>query len=102
MHAAAAQANPIGLLGGIYIIEGTGQRIIPSLLPRLRRQLQLPESSYRFLRYHGENDVQHLARWMDAVTHVITQDPVGDAGDRIIATARDVAALYAMQARHVL
>jgi 3-oxoacyl-[acyl-carrier-protein] synthase-3 len=102
MHAAAAQPNPIGLLGGIYIIEGTGQRIIPSLLPRLRRQLQLPESAYRFLRYHGENDVQHLARWMDAVTHVLDQDPEGDAGDRIIATARDVAALYVMQARHVL
>ena len=102
MHAAAAQHNPVGLLGGIYIIEGTGQRIIPSLLPRVRRQLQLPESAYRFLRYHGENDVQHLARWMDAVTHVLAQDPAGDAGDRIIATARDVAALYVMQARHVL
>lgn len=102
MHAAAAQPNPIGLLGGIYIIEGTGQRIIPSLLPRLRRQLQLAETSYRFLRYHGDNDVQHLARWMDAVTHVVENDPTGDAGDRIIATARDVAALYVMQARHVL
>lgn len=102
MHAAAGQPNPVGLLGGIYIIEGTGQRIIPALLPRLRRQLQLPESAYRFLQYHGENDVQHLARWMDAVTHVLDQDPAGDAGERIIATARDVAALYVMQARHVL
>lgn len=102
MHAAAAQRNPIGLLGGIYIIEGTGQRIIPALLPRLRRQLQLPESSWRFLHYHGENDVQHLARWMDAATYVIGTDPDGDAGERIVATARDVAALYVMQARHVL
>jgi 3-oxoacyl-[acyl-carrier-protein] synthase-3 len=33
LHSLAATPNPIGLLGAIYIIEGTGQRIVPSLLP---------------------------------------------------------------------
>src|SRR5690606_22893852 len=33
LHALAATPNPLGLLGAIYIIEGTGQRIIPALLP---------------------------------------------------------------------
>ena len=42
MHALARQPNPIGLLGAIYIIEGTGQRIIPALLPLLRKQLDMP------------------------------------------------------------
>ena len=42
MHALARQPNPLGLLGAIYIIEGTGQRIIPALLPLLRRQLDMP------------------------------------------------------------
>ena len=61
MHRMASETNPIGLLGVIYIIEGTGQRIIPHLLPRLRRCLKLPQRVFRFLQYHGENDIEHLA-----------------------------------------
>jgi 3-oxoacyl-[acyl-carrier-protein] synthase-3 len=102
MHATAAQPNPVGLLGGIYIIEGTGQRVIPALLPHLRRQLGLPEAALRFLRYHGENDVRHLARWLDAVSHVIERGGDGSAGTRIVATAREVAQLYVLQMEHVL
>ena len=67
MHALARQPNPLGLLGAIYIIEGTGQRIIPALLPLLRKQLDLPAQAFRFLDYHGENDARHLARWLTAV-----------------------------------
>ncbi len=67
MHALSRQPNPIGLLGAIYIIEGTGQRIIPALLPLLRKQLDIPEQAFRFLAYHGENDASHLARWLTAV-----------------------------------
>jgi 3-oxoacyl-[acyl-carrier-protein] synthase-3 len=102
MHATAARPNPVGLLGGIYIIEGTGQRIIPALLPRLRRQLRVPEPALRFLKYHGQNDVRHLARWLDAVEHVLAQDPDGSAGRRIVETARAVADLYLLQMEHVL
>ena len=100
MHATAGQHNPVRLLGGIYIIEGTGQRIIPALLPRLRHQLDVPEQALRFLKYHGENDANHLARWLDAVGHVLEQDPSGGAS--IVATARDVAQLYILQMEHVL
>src|SRR5688572_10589823 len=62
MHGLASQPNPLGLLGAIYIIEGTGQRIIPALLPLLQQQLDLPPQAFRFLTYHGDNDVSHLAR----------------------------------------
>ena len=41
LHSLAATPNPIGLLGAIYIIEGTGQRIVPSLLPLLRQLRRL-------------------------------------------------------------
>lgn len=102
MHATAGVRNPVGLLGGIYIIEGTGQRIIPALLPRVRRQVGAPEQAFRFLKYHGENDVRHLTRWLDAVSYVLAQDPDGSAGERIVATAADVAQLYALQMEHVL
>ena len=105
MHRKASETNPIGLLGGIYIIEGTGQRIIPHLLPRLRRCLKLPQRMFRFLQYHGENDIEHLARWMKAVEIVLEIDAAGEltagaaenAAESIVTTARDTANLYLMQ-----
>lgn len=102
MFAAARQPNPVGLLGGIYIIEGTGQRIIPALLPKIRKQVRLPEQAFRFLKYHGANDMHHLARWLQAVEYVLRQDPDGRAGQTIVHTARTTAQLYVMQMEHIL
>jgi 3-oxoacyl-[acyl-carrier-protein] synthase-3 len=96
LHARAERPNAIGLLGAIYIIEGTGQRIVPALLPELRRQLALPLEAVRFLHYHGENDVNHLARWLKCAEHAIAVGRQA-AVDDIIASARDTAQLYLMQ-----
>ena len=98
MHALAGQPNAVGLLGAIYIIEGTGQRIIPALLPLLRRQLDLPGQAFRFLTYHGENDVEHLDRWLNAVESALSIDP-SRAGD-IVAVAKATASLYLLQMEH--
>jgi len=100
LHSLAATKNPVGLLGAIYIIEGTGQRIIPALLPLLRKQLDLPASAFRFLEYHGENDEHHLARWLTAVELVLAKDP--HAVQTIAATAKRTAQLYLMQFEHIL
>jgi 3-oxoacyl-[acyl-carrier-protein] synthase III len=97
LHAKAATESPVGLLGAIYIIEGTGQRIIPALLPLLQSQLKLPPSAFRFLTYHGANDENHLARWLRAVSLVLAADPSGNTDEDIIATARRTAQLYLMQ-----
>jgi 3-oxoacyl-[acyl-carrier-protein] synthase-3 len=97
LHAKAATESPVGLLGAIYIIEGTGQRIIPALLPKLQAQLKLPPSAFRFLSYHGANDENHLARWLRAVQLVLAVDASGGADQDIIATARRTAQLYLMQ-----
>ena len=105
MHSVAASDSPIGLLGGIYIIEGTGQRIIPVLLPMLRNQLQLPDRCFRFLKYHGTNDIQHLSRWLSAVNLVLAAEQ-GMERERyaqaIIQTARNVATLYLLQWEYAL
>lgn len=101
LHALAATPNPIGLLGAIYIIEGTGQRIIPALLPLMKASLDLPADAFRFLDYHGANDEHHLARWLHAVELVLEQDASGDAAQAIIATARRTAEMYLMQFDHV-
>lgn len=100
MHSVAAGDCPIGLLGGIYIIEGTGQRIIPVLLPMLREQLQLPDHCFRFLKYHGTNDINHLARWLKAVGLALAAEPDEEHqwyASSIIQTARNVASLYLLQ-----
>lgn len=100
LHSLAATKNPVGLLGAIYIIEGTGQRIIPALLPLLRKQLDLPVSAFRFLEYHGANDEHHLARWLQAVELVLAKD--ANAVKTIAATAKRTAQLYLMQFEHIL
>lgn len=102
LHALAATRDPIGLLGAIYIIEGTGQRIIPALLPLLKASLTLPPQAFRFLEYHGHNDEHHLARWLAAVELAMDCDPDGQAARRIVDTARRTAALYLMQFHHVM
>lgn len=101
LHARAEGTTPEGLLGAVYIIEGTGQRIVPALLPEIRRQLALPIETTKFLQYHGENDVNHLARWLHCVDMAL--DAGGDtvAAD-IVATARTTAQLYLMQLDSVL
>lgn len=100
LHAMAAAPDAIGLLGAIYIIEGTGQRIIPALLPLLKTSLQLPPDAFRFLEYHGHNDEHHLERWLTAVTLALDCDKNGTAERQIIDTARRTSALYLMQFHH--
>lgn len=101
LHALAATRDPIGLLGAIYIIEGTGQRIVPALLPLLKASLPLPPDAFRFLQYHGQNDEHHLERWMVAVALALDCDDAGVAERRIVDTARRTAALYLMQFHYV-
>jgi 3-oxoacyl-[acyl-carrier-protein] synthase-3 len=100
LHALASTTNPIGLLGAIYIIEGTGQRIVPALLPLLRKQVDLPASAFRFLEYHGANDEHHLSRWLSAVELVLAIEP--QAAKNIIATAKRTTQLYLMQFEHIV
>ena len=80
----------------MYIIEGTGQRIVPALLPLLRARLGWLGRSFRFLAYHGENDAAHLERWLQALEAVLA---IGgrEAAEEILEDARHVAVLYARQ-----
>lgn len=106
LHALAATENPLGLLGAIYVIEGTGQRIIPALLPLIKASLlhgrdPVPADAFRFLEYHGANDEHHLLRWLRAIEIVLQHDADGGGARAIIDTARRTAQLYLMQFDHV-
>ena len=102
LHSLAGTPNPIGLLGAIYIIEGTGQRIVPHLLPLLKSTLSLTPDMYRFLEYHGHNDQEHLDEWLMAVELVLDVDQSGEVVRQIVDTARQTAALYLMQFQHIM
>ena len=95
MYERAGGINPLGLLGGIFIIEGTGNKIIPTMLPFLKKSLNLQMNVFKFLEYHGENDVKHLERWANAVELALTLEPT--AYDDILNTAKKVAELYHSQ-----
>ena len=101
LHGLAATRDPIGLLGAIYIIEGTGQRIVPALLPLIKASVKLPPDAFRFLEYHGHNDENHLNRWLAAVEMVMAIEGQARAARQIIDTARHTAALYLMQFQHI-
>lgn len=100
MYEKARSKDPLGLLGGIFIIEGTGNKIIPTLLPFLKKNLNMQLNVFKFLEYHGENDVHHLERWANAVEMALTIEP--SSYDDIIATAKKVAELYKKQWELVL
>lgn len=99
MHSYAARKDPIGLLGGIYIIEGTGQRIVPTLLPKLKQHLRVSSSILKFIEYHGENDQAHMMRWLEAVKLVVKID--SSAAKEIVSVAQTVATLYLQQWKFV-
>lgn len=100
MYTKARSKDPLGLLGGIFIIEGTGNKIIPTLLPFLKKGLNMQMNVFKFLEYHGENDVHHIERWANAVEMALAIEP--SSYDEIIATARKVAELYKKQWELVL
>ncbi len=100
MYEKAKSDNPLGLLGGIFIIEGTGQKIIPTLLPFLKKNLGLQMNAFKFLEYHGENDVKHIEHWAQAVEMALVLEP--SCYDDILATAKKVAQLYQKQWELVL
>ena len=75
MHAYASRPDPVGLLGGIYIIEGTGQRIVPyPFLPASGASRGGTSAALKFIEYHGANDQAHMLRWLEAVKLVARVD----------------------------
>jgi hypothetical protein len=94
MYHAASQPDPIGLLGAMFIIEGLGQRLALPWSKAIGAQLDLPEEAVSFLRYHGENDDDHLAMFDEALRLAVATR--ADA-ETIVRHARVTARLYRLQ-----
>lgn len=95
----ASRPNPFGQLGAMWIIEGLGSIKAAEWGAMVRRQLGLPDEAVRFLLYHGENDVEHIAEFEAMLAMVLPDDAVAA---RIVKTARVTARLYALQIEEIL
>lgn len=90
----ASQAEPVGLLGAMWIIEGLGQVKALEWGRLAQSRLGLPDEAVRFLVYHGENDAGHIEEF-EAMLRLVLPDPA--AARRIVRTAEVTARLYVLQ-----
>ena len=94
MYHAAAQPDPIGMLGAMFVIEGLGNRLAGRWADLIADQLGLGAEALTFLRYHGENDAGHLAEFERSVSLAVTDEARSAA---IVRHAKVVARLYRLQ-----
>ncbi|AXB78640.1 iron-containing redox enzyme family protein [Novosphingobium sp. P6W] len=94
MFHAASQANPVGLLGAMFVIEGLGNRMAGPWAEAIRAQLALDEDAVSFLAYHGENDEDHLEMFDRALAMAVIDAATATA---VVRHARIVARLYRLQ-----
>lgn len=96
----ASQPNPFDLLGGMFIIEGLGNRIAGNWGRAIQNQLGLADDQVSFFTYHESSDSNesHFLRFENAVnSELLTQE----MADKIVKTAKVVAKLYTMQLQEI-
>jgi 3-oxoacyl-[acyl-carrier-protein] synthase-3 len=96
MFQRASLPNPFDLLGGMFIIEGLGNRLAGKWGRAIQQQLNLDKDQVSFLIYHETSDSNdnHFERFEKAIqSELLTLD----IAKRIVKTAKVVAKLYTMQ-----
>jgi len=94
MYHSAAQPDPVGMLGAMFVIEGMGNRLAGPWADLLAEQLALGPDALTFLRYHGENDADHMAEFERAVALAATD---ARSAATIVHHAKVVGRLYRLQ-----
>jgi 3-oxoacyl-[acyl-carrier-protein] synthase-3 len=92
----ASQPNPFDLLGGMFIIEGLGNRLAGKWGRAIQEQLQLQDDQVSFFIYHETSDANdnHFERFEKAIQSDLLQEAIAA---RIVKTAKITARLYTMQ-----
>jgi len=96
----ASQSNPFDLLGGMFIIEGLGNRMAGSWGRAIQQQLNLQDDQVSFLLYHETSDANdnHFERFENAIQSDLL---TSETAKRIAKTAKVVAKLYELQLREL-
>lgn len=100
MFQRASQPNPFDLLGGMFIIEGLGNRVAGKWGRAIQSQLNLKDDQVSFLLYHESSDASenHFERFEKAVqSELLTME----IAKRIVKTAKVVARLYMLQLEEI-
>jgi 3-oxoacyl-[acyl-carrier-protein] synthase-3 len=98
MFHAASQQDPVGLLGAMFVIEGLGEKLAAPWADMAQRQLRLPDEAFTFLRYHGENDGDHLDTFDRALEMAVVDRATADD---VVRHARVTARLYRLQLEEI-
>lgn len=99
MFQKASEANPFGLLGAMFIIEGLGQNKATKWGEKIKDQLHLKDEQVSFLLYHGENDQEHMEEFDKVLDSGILE--ISNMAEDIIRTAKIVGKLYIMQLNEI-
>ena len=94
----ASRANPFGLLGAMFIIEGLGSMKAAAWGRAVQDRLGLDRSAVSFLLYHGENDAGHMGE-LEAMLRLVLPDAA--TATRIVTCARVTGRLYALQIEEI-
>lgn len=95
MFQQASKANPIDLLGSMFIIEGIGKRLSGYWGGEMiKDQLNLKDNQVSFFTYHGVADENHFHNLEKALNHPKMNMEVAK---KIVKTAKTTAKLYKMQ-----
>lgn len=92
----ASQPNPFDLLGGMFIIEGLGNRLAGKWGRAIQHQLDLKDDQVSFFIYHETSDSNdnHFERFEKALNSELLTE---EMAKRVAKTAKVVAKLYQMQ-----
>ncbi|EDM37970.1 3-oxoacyl-(acyl carrier protein) synthase [Pedobacter sp. BAL39] len=96
----ASQPDPFDLLGGMFIIEGLGNRVSGKWGRAIQQQLNLNKDQVSFFIYHESSDSNdnHFERFEQAIqSDLLTQQ----MAEKIVKTAKVVAKLYTMQLEEI-
>lgn len=92
----ASQPNPFDLLGGMFIIEGLGNRVSGKWGRAIQQQLGLDKDQVSFFIYHESSDSNdnHFERFEQAIQSDLLSK---EMAEKIVKTAKVVAKLYTLQ-----
>ena len=98
MFSKASKANPIDLLGAMFIIEGIGKRLAGYWGTLIQDQLALNNDQVTFLTYHGVADENHFHNLEEALNHPLMNM---ELAKQIVKTAKTTALLYHLQLKEL-
>jgi hypothetical protein len=67
MYYVAGHANPMGIIGDTYVIEGLSQLFASQLANTMMHALDIPAAAVSYLSKHGEADQGHMLELQDLV-----------------------------------